>query len=225
MTPTFPNRRLFVAAGLAYFVIILCGLGAELVLRGPLVTPGDATATAAAIQANLGPFRGAIAADLVMALADTAVALLLFAAFRAVAPLLALAAMVLRLMQGVLIASGLMFLQGAALLLTTHQGPDAASQALWLIDMHAHGYDLGLVFFGVNSLLMSVLLWRAGFVPRVLSVGLFAAGGVYLVGSSLRFFGPELAPYFAPAYGLTVLSEAAFALWLLSGGRWTRRVA
>jgi hypothetical protein len=38
---------------------------------------------------------------------------------------------------------------------------------------------------------------------------------VYLIGSGLRFFAPDLSSAFMPAYGLTILVETAFCLRLL----------
>ncbi len=41
------------------------------------------------------------------------------------------------------------------------------------------------------------------------------AGTVYLAGSALSLFLPDLSPVFAPAYGITIVVEVAFALCLL----------
>ena len=92
--------------------------------------------------------------------------------------------------------------------------------ALHALNLHAHGYDLGLIFFAINSLLTGVLIWVSVLFPRIIGAGIAAAGIVYLVGSSLRFFAPVLFDAFTPAYGVTVLAEGAFCLVLLSG--WTR---
>lgn len=232
------ERTVARAAGLLYLIIILCGISAEVALRGPLINLGDAAGTAEAILASLGRFRLSIAFDLVMALADAGLAVLLFVLFRPVAPTLALAAMVFRLVQSVIIAASLINLQAAVLLLTGGQdiaafasGQAAAISALFL-NLHGHGYDLGLVFFGLNSLMTGALIWRAPFINRAFGAGIAAAGVVYLVGSALRFFAPDLLPAFAPAYGLTATTETAFCLWLLSAGkiggvfgRWRRRRA
>jgi hypothetical protein len=203
-------------ARLLYLVIIVTGLGAELGLRGPLIDFGDADATAAAILAAPGQFRLAIAADLVMALSDAGLAILLYLVFRAMAPGLALSALVFRLIQTVLIAASLMALLTAWLVLARAEGlADAPALALVFLDLHAHDYDLGLVFFGVNSLIMGLLVWRSGLFAKVFGVGLAIAGLVYLAGSGLRLFAPDLSPAFMPAYGLTILAETAFCLRLL----------
>ena len=227
----FPPSGLTRPAGVLYLVIILAGLGAELGIRAPLIDLSDPAGTAEAIRAAPGLFRLGLAADLVMALADAGLAILLFLLFRAQAPALALSAMVFRLIQTVLIAANLMALQAAWLVLA---GPGAMADdtapalAALFLDLHGHGYDLGLVFFGVNGLLMGVLIWRTGMFARVFGLGLAAAGAVYLAGSFLRFFAPELSGAFAPAYGVTILAETAFCLRLLlgpqpgapTGGQW-----
>jgi len=204
-------------AGLLYLVIIIAGLGAELGLRGPLIDLEDAAGTAAAVLAAPGQFRLAIAADLIMALSDAGLAILLYLIFRAVGPGLALAAMVLRLIQTTLICVSLMALLTAWLVLSRADGlaDDAPTLALVFFDLHAHGYDLGLVFFGVNSLIMSVLVWRSGLFAKAFGAGLAIAGLVYLTGSALRFFVPDWLSIFLPAYGLTIFAETAFCLRLL----------
>ena len=211
-------------AGLLYLAIIICGISAEMLFRGPLVDTGDAAATASAIRDAVGTFQLAIAADILMAAADAALAILLYIIFRPVAPVLALAAMVFRLIQSVIITMNLMHMQSALLLITG--APDfavlqAEEMALHALNLHAHGYDLGLVFFAINSLLTGVLIWVSGLFPRLVGAAIAAAGIVYLVGGFLRFFAPALFEAFAPAYAVTVLAEGAFCLVLLSG--WTRQ--
>lgn len=156
MTYQNPSTAILRLAGLLYLAIIICGLSAELFFRGPLVDFGNHAATAGAIREATGQFRLAIAADIMMAAADAALAILLYLVFRAVAPVLALAAMVFRLIQSVMVAMNLRHMQSALLLITGAPGPapaDAEAMALHNLHLHTHGYDLGLVFFRINSLL------------------------------------------------------------------------
>lgn len=125
-------------AGLLYLIIIVAGLGAELGLRGPLIDLADAEGTATAILAAPGQFRLAIAADLIMALCDAGLAILLYLIFRSVAPALALSAMVFRLIQTVLIAANLMAMQ-AAWLLISGGAEIAGAEALALVFLDLHG--------------------------------------------------------------------------------------
>lgn len=217
-------------SGLLYLIIIICGIGAEVALRGPLVDFSSASATATAIRSAGVTFPLAIIADVVMALADAALAITLFVLFRSVAPGLAMAAMVFRLIQSALIAVNLLNMQIAWLLITGGQDSaglglaEADALALAYLNLHAHGYDLGLIFFAINSFLTGLLIWKSGMFPKIIGAGIIAAGAVYLIGSTLRFLAPEMFALFAPAYGLPVLTELAFCVALLmSGWIWRRR--
>jgi hypothetical protein len=213
------------SSGLLYLIIIICGIGAEVALRGPLIDLSSASETAAAIRKAGMTLPLAIVSDVIMALADAALAITLFLLFRSVAPGLALAAMIFRLIQSALIAANLLNMQIAWLLITQGQdsaglgGPDAEALALAYLNLHAHGYDLGLIFFAINSFLTGLLIWKSGMFPKIIGAGIIAAGAVYLIGSTLRFLAPEMFALFAPAYGLPVLTELAFCLGLLFSGR------
>ena len=209
---TAETRSLMRWAGVLYLIIIVTGLGAELGLRMPMIDLDDAEATAAAIRTAPGAFRLAILGDVVMALADAGLAVLLFVLFRPLSPGLSLAAMVFRLIQTAIIAASLLGFLTAGLLLAAGQSADLA---LVFLDLHAHGYDLGLVFFGVSSLITARLIWLSGLIARPFAIGIAAAGMVYLTGSALRFLAPGWSEAFAPAYGVTILAELAFCLRLL----------
>ena len=205
-------------AGVCYLVIILCGVGSEVALRGPLIDFESAEWTAQAISADLMRFRLSIMADVVMALADAALAVMLFFMFQPVSAGLSLGALVFRLLQSGLIAAGLLNLQAAIVF-------DDAELTLSFIALHAYGYDLGLIFFAVNCFLTAVLILRSGFVPRLLGFGVGLSGVVYLTGSVLRFVAPDLHGFITPAYVLPLIAEAAFCLWLLILPAQARRAA
>lgn len=204
---TFTQQQVRLA-GLCYLVIILCGVGSEVALRGPLIDLSSAEATAQTIEAETFRFRLSIMADVVMALADAALAVLLFGMFRAVSASLALSALIFRLIQSGLIAAGLLYLQVALLI-------EDAQLSLHFIALHAYGYDLGLIFFGVNCLLTARLIVQSGFVPRGLGFGIGLSGLVYLGGSVLRFMAPDIHALVAHAYVIPLIAETAFCFWLL----------
>jgi hypothetical protein len=204
------------AAGLAYLVIIVLGIWSEVAVRSGIVVPGDAAVTAANVAASSGLLRLSLAADMVMVIADIALAVLLFALLAPVSRLLAAMAAAFRLIQAAVIAAALLN-QHAALLLADAPGDNAAGIALQLA-LQADGYDLGLVFFGVNSLITGWLVWRAPWLPRVIGGLVAAAGIVYLAGSGLVFLAPGAAGAFQPAYVICLVAELAFCLWLIVRG-------
>ncbi|QFT93326.1 hypothetical protein FIU86_10780 [Roseovarius sp. THAF9] len=212
MTALHDDPRLVRLAGALYLVIILCGLTAELVLRGPLLA-GSPEEIARALDAGIAQLRLSFLADTVMLLADVALALVFFGLLRHISAPLALAAMVFRLGQAVLIGASLMALGSVPLVLA-----DAPRLAVHMTDLHAIGYDVGLILFAVNSAIMSVLLWRSA-VPNVIAGGIAAAALVYVAGSLARLLAPGWVDVVEPAYVVPMVAESALCLWLLVAAR------
>lgn len=211
-------------AGVLYLVIIVLGIASEVAIRAPLLTVGDTAATAANVRGAEGLFRLSLAADTVMACADAALAVLLFLLLRSVNGTVALMAMVFRLLQAAVIGANLLNQQAVLLVLGGGAGlGEADALATLFLTLHGYGYDLGLIFFGVNSLLTGYLLIRSGWLPVVIGWGIVAAGLVYLVGSYLRILAPDAYDAFVVAYFVTLVAELAFALWLLVRGLGPKR--
>jgi hypothetical protein len=86
------------------------------------------------------------------------------------------------------------------------------------LDLHRYGYVVGWIF-GPWLFHLGVLIYRSGFLPRILGVLLIAAGFGYLADS----IAPLLLPSYANAVGRfasipLMLGEPAFILWLLIVG-------
>lgn len=211
-------------AGFLYLLIIVCGVGSELLIRSHLIVDGDASATAANILESNGLFRLGFVADSVMLLSDVAIAVLFYVLFKPVNQTLALMAAAFRLTQASILGFNLLNYYAAALLLSGGaylNGLDAnQSQALasLFLDLHSHGYDLGLIFFGLSNLILGYLLIRSGYFPAVLGYGLIAAALVYLTGSFTRFVFPDYAAGLEPFYLIPLVAELAFALYLVTMG-------
>ena len=206
--PLTPAR----AAGGLYVLIIMMGVTSEFALRGPFLASASPTA---AIAGDPTAFRLSLLGDVIMMLADIALALLLYDLLRARAPAVARAAMIFRLIQAALIGMGLI-----ALTLVPDLASQGATEAVTtILSAHANGYDVALIFFAVNTALTTWLLARGGVVPRLLTTGLMAAALVYVTGGVLRLIAPDLIPGFQPAYLIPLLAETSLALWLLIAGR------
>ena len=211
-------------AGLLYLAIIVSGLFGEVFVRTRLIVAGDAEATAANILGADALFRAGFVADSVMLFCDVGLAVLLYVLLRPVGQTLALLAAVFRLMQAAILGGNLLNYHAALLLLSggAYESSLAPGQApalaMFHLDLHAHGYDLGLLFFGLSNLFLGSLVAGSRFLPAVLGYGLIAAGVVYLVGSYARFLWPAGYEALMPLYLVPVLAELAFALWLLIKG-------
>lgn len=201
-------------AGLAYLVIIAAGVTADLILRAPFKT-ADASELAVLFSTRETAFRLSLVADMTMIAADIALAGLFYVLLRAANQMLALSVLILRLVQAAIIATSVVLLAGVPGLIATEQ----ADLASVMIQLHGIGYDVGLFFFGFNSLLMWRLLRLSGGVPAMLATGIGLSGLVYISGSLLRLTMPEALPMFEVAYLLPLVAETSFCLWLLTKAR------
>ncbi|MBE9542421.1 MAG: DUF4386 domain-containing protein, partial [Proteobacteria bacterium] len=86
------------------------------------------------------------------------------------------------------------------------------------LDLHSHGYDLGLIFFGLSSLILGFLVVKSDYFPGIFGYGLMAAAVVYLAGSFSLFLFPEYSPFIEPIYIVPLVAELSFCLWLLVKG-------
>jgi hypothetical protein len=207
-------------AGMLYLVIIASGIFGEAFVRSALIVPGNANATAANILASEPLYRIGFAADALMLLCDVALAVLLYVLLRPVNKTLSLTAAAFRLTQAAILGFNLLNYY-AALLLIGGAGYAAAFEpeqlralGMLFLDLHGHGYDLGLLFFGVSNLILGYLVIRSGYFPALLGYALTAAAAVYLTGSLARFLFPNFLPLITPAYIVPFVAELSFALWL-----------
>lgn len=220
LSPVFYAR----AAGVLYLIIIVFGIFGEMFVRSSLIVPADAAATAGNIMASKGLFRVGFLADSIMFLSDVALAVLLYVLLKPVSKVVALMAMCFRLTQTAVLALNLLHYH-AAMLLLNGSGFSAAfgtdqvnALTAFLLDLHGHGYDLGLILFGLHCLLLGYLVFKSYYLPRFLGVLMVAAGFTYLIGSYTRFLFPSYLAVVSPIYIIAIVSEVSFCLWLLVRG-------
>lgn len=217
-------------AGLGYLIIIASGILSEFFFRGSLIMPGDSAATVQQIMTSPGLFRLSIAGDLVMLGCDVTVAAALYFLLRPVQQSLSLLAAGFRLVHAAVYGASLLALVAVVVMLGA---PDIAAafrpeqlQAVTglLLELHAYGYAIGLVFFGLHCLILAYLVIRATFIPTLLGILLRLAAIGYLTdsfASILLLNYAELESVFAVVVFVPALmAELSFSLWLVTrGGR------
>ena len=205
-------------------------------MRGNLIVPGDAAATAANIMAREGLFKAGFAADSIMALCDVALAVLLYVLLAPVSKTLALMAAAFRLTQTAVIGLNLVSYYSALLLL---DGADYAAAfdpaelnalVALALDKHAHGYDLGLIFFGASCLVLGYLIVAIGLPAESGSAGWWRWRAWSTWREAMRCSWRPTSP--RPSSRPTRSrwsAEVALCLWLLVRGvnveRWRERAA
>lgn len=206
-----PESRAFRYAGLLYLTVIVLGLGAELGLRAPI--NGSADPSAALLLAPHVPGMSLLA-DILMIAADVALAVMLFILFAPTEATWATFAALFRLVQAVVLAANLTHLQDSAISL----GMGDADAAIRAMELHAAGYDLGLVFFGIACFFTGALVIRDARMPAWLGAMIVLTGAVYITGTALRIAAHDLFASFQPAYLIAIVTEVAFAIVLFKNG-------
>lgn len=219
------DRSLARLTGALYALIIVLGLFAELGVRSTIRVPGNPEITALAIQEDLLLVQLGFVADIVVFLADVVVAVLLYVLLREAGRVLALTSAALRLTGTAIYGANLLHMLAAYLLvggemawMTALDPPAINELALFFLELHAYGYDLGLVFFGLHCILLGPLLWRSESFPKPLGPLLVLAGVGYGVGSFTRFLAPEAVGAVEWVYIFPLVGELALAGWLLGWG-------
>ncbi|HEV7123693.1 MAG TPA: DUF4386 domain-containing protein [Rhodanobacter sp.] len=222
--------------GLLYLVIIVAGALGELFIRGRLVVPGDAAATAGNILAWPSLWRVGIVGDLAMHVCDVVVMWVLYLLLRPVNRNLALLNLLFNLIQtAVLVANKVLLL--VPLLLLGGSGYlkafDPAQLQAWsylTIGLHEYGFGIGLIFFGCVCLIEGHLIRASRYLPAMIGVLMQIAGACYLVNSIALLLAPKLVARLFPAILMPCLvAELSLALWLLIKGvniaRWREQAS
>lgn len=208
-------------AGAFYLITIIVGLFAEVAVRGRVIVSGDAAATAQNILASENMYRLAFAADIIGGAAYTVVTLLLYELLKPVSRSLALLAAFFSLV-GIAIGgmAALAHLAPLLLLKGVYMAPFTTAQvqamALLSLKLHAQGYLIALVFFGLYEVLLGYLIFQSRFLPRTLGVLVAIAGLAFLTNSFALFLDPWLGNALNPILLLLdAVGEISLMLWLL----------
>jgi len=215
-------------AGALYLVANLFAPFTLLYLPSRFIVRGDAAATANSIMASESLFRVGIVGNLFTFIANILLALALYQLLKVVNKNMA-SLMVILFLVGVPIAmlnelsqlAVLQLLSGADYLKAF--APDQLQAIVYLsLGVHDQGLLIAHVFFGLWLLPMGYLVFRSGFIHRIVGVLLVIAGVGYVVQSFAAFLG-----YNVNIILFTGLGELVFLFWLLIKGvdveQWKQR--
>jgi hypothetical protein len=209
-------------AGVLFLISIVAGAFGEAYVPSKLIVSGDATATAKSIIAFNSLFRMGFASYLVEAVCDIALSLILYVLLRPVRKDLALLAAFFGLVSTALFGVAELFYFAASLILggadylKTFSPAQLNTLALLSLKLYGYGGGLFMVFYGVAAVLRGYLIFRSGYLPKVLGVLLALAG----LGFITKNFALVLAPaYASDAFLLPMfLACVSLTVWLLVKG-------
>ena len=208
--------------GALYLMIIAAGTMGELLIRGKLVVPGDATATLDNIRSSEFLWRLGIAANLFHLACSVALGLIFYVLLRPVSRDLALLAVLFNLVTITLESASKLFLLpslfvlGDAAYLRAFTPEQLHALAYLSNRLHTYGFNISLIFFGFECLLLGYLIFKSHFLPKILGILMQVAGVSYLANSFALLLAPTLVniAVLVPAF----IAELSLALCLLVRG-------
>ena len=211
-------------AGFFYLLYFVVEILADALGRSPLIAMEDAAVTAGNIVAHEWQFRIGIVGDLVAGVLFFLAAWALYALLKPVNKNLALLFMLLNL-GGVAVRFAVDLDYIAALLLSSGADPLTVFQtdqlqalAMTFIHLQKYGYWASQIFFGAWLFPLGYLVYKSGFLPKILGIVMM----IHFIGwtmTSLLFFlfpGFEAILYLTGPLGF--ISEGGLTLWLLIMG-------
>jgi uncharacterized protein DUF4386 len=210
-------------AGFLYLMYMVITIPSN-IGRDSFIVLGDAATTASNIMASEWLFRLSFAGDLVSAVFFLLAAWALYALLKSVNKDLALLFLLLNL-GGVAVYSISLLNQFAAVLLLSgadylkvFQADQLQSLAMFFLNLQHNGNWIAQIFFGAWLFPLGYLVYKSGFLPRILGIVMM----VHFVGwtiTSLQFFlFPDFTAITYVTYPLGLISELGLTLWLLIMG-------
>jgi len=212
-------RQAAVIAG--FFYLLSPVTTAEFSIMPKLVIPGNIEQTAQNIVAHRGMFVAAILCYLITFLEDVVIAWALYYLLAPVNRAASLLTAWFRLMYTAVALFGLLNLVTVFRLLhtpdylTSFGSQQLHAQVNLLLHSFRYDWSMSLVIFGVHLVLLGYLIYRSGYIPRII--------GILLVIDGLGWVIDSLQPYLYPNAHLgflfiTFFGELVFMLWLLIRG-------
>jgi len=218
-----PRVRQARIAGSLYLIFIVL-LPIATTIRDQLIVSGDATATAQNILANELLFRISFMIELVSALFFVLAAWALYSLLKSVNKDLALLFLLLNLCGVAVQCASVLDLSTVPSLLdgtgymTVFSADQLQAQALLHIDMYHDGFLISQLFFGAWLVPLGYLVYRSGFLPRLLGI-LLIIDFFGVLSRFLQFFLlPEYELISYPGYAAGFIAEVSLTLWLLFKG-------
>jgi hypothetical protein len=219
------NKKTARLAGFLYLMYMVITIPADVFGRSPLIVFGDTAATAWNIMASEWQFRIGITGDLVSAVFFLLAAWALYALLKSVNKDFALLFLLLNL-GGVAVYSINLLNQFAAVLLLSgadylkvFQADQLQSLAMLFLTLHKNGYWIAQIFFGTWLFPLGYLVFKSGFLPKMLGILLMVSSVTWTTTSLLYFlYVPGYTAITYISFPLGFIAEFTLTLWLLIMG-------
>jgi Domain of unknown function (DUF4386) len=212
-------RQAAVTAGFGYLLMPVSY--AEFAIYPKVVIPGDIEQTVQNIATHGKLFVAAILCYLITLTLDVVIAWALYILMAPVNRAVSLLTAWFRLMYTAVAIFGMLNLVTVYRLvntpdyLTAFGSQQLHAQVRLLLNSFRYDWSMSLLIFGIHLVLLGYLIYRAGYIPRII--------GVLLVIDGMGWVVDSLKPYLYPTAHLgflfvTFLGELVFMVWLLVRG-------
>lgn len=223
---SFASLKLIRITGLFYLFVIICAGFSQGYVRGTLVVPEDAVATAENILQNKALFQLGLTTDLIAFLFDVVISILLYQIFKPFHKGLALLSAGFRLIAHPAIASiNLLNHYMTMKVLDTNVFTDSFSteqvqeMSSLLMEAHHYGYLIAGGFFGVHCILFGVLIYKSNVFPKLFGGLLLGSGAGYLIETFGNFNFPGYENQTALIVGIAAaIGEIGITIYMLTKG-------
>ena len=217
------NKKTARLAGLIWLLMFVFGPIAQ-IIRSTLFVTGDMAATAQNIRSNEFLFRLGFVSDLLMMVLLLLLPLVLYKLLYSVSKNLSILMVVFVMvsvpinMLNLLNEFAAVHLLSGAEYLNAIGGEQLTANAMLSYDLYLHGYEIANVFFALWLIPLGLLVYKSGFLPKILGI-LLVVGGFSLF---LEVFVYFLVPGFEVVNTVLLIpqtiSEFVFLIWLLVKG-------
>lgn len=211
-------------AGLLYLLLVPTGIFSLIYVPSTLIVSGDAAATMLNIEASEFLYRSGIYVGLLSSLIYLLVALALYRLLKDVGEKHAVL-MVAFVVLSVAASFANSFNQLAVLIILSK--PDFLSAfdpvqlegaAYLFLRLQSHGNQIIQVFWGLWLIPMGILVYRSGFIPKIIGVSLWLAASGYLMSNLTFVLLPQYMAALSPIITGLEMLELPIIFWLVIVG-------
>jgi hypothetical protein len=211
-------------AGILYIIMDVFMIFSGMVVDPKIYVPGDAVATASNILASEGLFRLGFVSNLVGYTLYLFLVLALYELFKSVDKGQA-RLMVILVVAGVSVAFLNTLNQYVPILLLSGAGhlsvfnlSQLQTLAMVFLDIFNHGVIIAQIFWGLWLIPLGLLVYKSGFIPKVLGVLLIVGCFGQLIEFLSIFLFPGYSTILTPIAQTAMIGELPIFLWLLIKG-------
>ena len=211
-------------AGFLYFIYIVSHIFADVIGRSKIIVYGDAATTARNIMASAWQFQMGFMIDLFAAVLFLLTAWALYVLLQPVNKNLALLFLLLNLGGVAIQCTSDLFLLASQLVLSgaeplkVFQTDQLQALAMFFLYIYKNGFMIAQIFYGAWLFPLGYLVFKSGFLPKILGIVLMTHCATWLMTSLQFFLFPGFDAIHYLSYPLGFIAEFGLTLWLLIMG-------